>query len=241
VTLTEPLLSPDRRQRVETAFADLAATRPRWLAYWAAGVLADIAGTLPRYDPWTRLSGRLGRLTVGPEPPETDGACHAGGQPYGTWTDGADLVALVFERPEVDAAFAALADPLDTTAAGLLAFAGHGPSWRDVLPAVVEAWRVTTGDDLPDRATATRADPEASRVWLDQVTAAIRWLAWRRRAYGAGEADLWPHEACFRWASYAGETSAGRPLDENAIAVAVSDEAVLLAPQPGDEPPARPQ
>ena len=85
---------------------------------------------------WTRLSGRLGRLTVGPEPPETDGACHAGGQPYGTWSDGADLVALVFERPEVDAAFAALADPLDPTAAGLVAFAGNGPSWRDVLPAV---------------------------------------------------------------------------------------------------------
>jgi hypothetical protein len=156
VTLTEPLLSPDRRQRVETALADLAATRPRWLAYWAAGVLADIAGTLPRYDPWTRLSGRLGRITVGPEPPETDGACHAGGQPYGTWTDGADLVALVFERPEVDAAFAALADPLDTTAAGLVAFAGNGPSWRHVLPTVAEAWRVTTRVDLPDGDTATR-------------------------------------------------------------------------------------
>jgi hypothetical protein len=96
---------------------------------------------------------------------------------------------------------------------------------------------VTTGVDLPDSDTATRADPEASRAWLDQVTAAIRWLSWRRRAYGAGEADLWPHEACFRWSSYAGEAAAGRPLDENAIADAVSDEAVLLAPQPGDEPP----
>ncbi len=99
MTLTEPLLSPDRPQRVESAFADLAANQPRWLA----GVLADIAGTLPRDDPWTHLSGRIGRLTIGPEPPETDGACHAGGQSYGSCTDGADLVALVFERPEVDA------------------------------------------------------------------------------------------------------------------------------------------
>jgi hypothetical protein len=204
-------------------------------------VLADIAGTLPRYDPWTRLSGRLGRLTVGSEPPANDGACHAGGQPFGTWSDGADLVALLFERAEIDAAFAALADPLDPTAAGLVAFAGHGPSWSDVLPAVVEAWRLTTGDDLPDRDIATRADPEASRVWLDQVMAAIRWLAWRRRAYGAGEADLWPHEACVRWSSYAGEAAAGRPLDERAIAVAVSDEAVLLAREPGDEPPSKPE
>ncbi len=35
VTLAEPLLSPARRQQVETALADLAASRPRWLAYWA--------------------------------------------------------------------------------------------------------------------------------------------------------------------------------------------------------------
>lgn len=239
MTLTEPLLSPDRRQRVETAFADLAATRPLWLAYWASGVLADIAGTLPRYDPWTRLSGRLGRLTVGPEPPEAVGACHAGGQPYGTWSDGADLVALVFERPEVDAAFAALADPIDPTAAGLVAFAGNRPSWRDVMPAVAEAWRAATGVELPDTDTASMADPEASRVWLDQVTAAIRWLAWRRRTYGVGQVDLWPHEACVRWSSYAGEAAADRPLDEKAIAVAVADEAVLLAPEPPDGPPSK--
>jgi hypothetical protein len=239
VTLTEPLLSPDRRQRVETAFADLASSRPRWLVNWAAGVLADIAGTLPRYDPWTRLSGRLGRLTVGLEPPANDGACHAGGQPFGTWSDGADLVALVFERPEIDAAFAALADPLDPMASGLVAFAGHGPSWSDVLPAVVEAWRLTTGADLPDAHTATRADPEAVRAWLEQLTGAIRWLAWRRRAYGVGQVDLWPHEACVRWSSYASEAAADRPLDEEAISAAISDEAVLLAPEPADRPPSK--
>jgi hypothetical protein len=106
-----------------------------------------------------------------------------------------------------------------------------------VLPAVAEAWKLTARVDLPDGDIEARTDPEASRAWLEQVKAAIRWLAWRRRAYGAGEADLWPHEACLRWSSYAGEAAAGRPLDENAIAAAVSDEAVLLAPQPGDEPP----
>ncbi len=37
----------------------------------------------------------------------------------------------------------------------------------------------------------------------------------------------------YRWSSYAGEAAAGRPLDEKAIAVAISDEAVLLAPGPG--------
>ena len=203
-------------------------------------MLADIAGTLPRYDPWTSLSGRVGHLTVGPEPPETDGACHSGGQLFGTWPDGADLAALVFERPEVDATFAALADPLDPIAAGLIAFAGHGPSWREVLPAVAEAWRVITGVELPEADTAALVEARADRPWLDQVTATIRWLAWRRRAYGAGEADLWPHEACYRWASYAGEAAAGRPLDEQAIALAVSEEAVLLAAEPEDEPPFKP-
>ena len=204
-------------------------------------MLSDIAGTLPRYDVWTRLSGRVGRLTVGPEPPETDGAVHAGGQPYGSWSDGADLVALVFDRPEVDPAFAALADPLEPAAAGLIASAGNGSSWRDVLPAVAEAWRVTAGVELPETDTADQADPQAAWAWLDQVTAAIRWLAWRRHAYGAGEADLWPHEACYRWSSYAGEAAAGRPLDETAIAVAISDEAVLLAPEPEDEPRLTPE
>ena len=90
------------------------------------------------------------------------------------------------------------------------------------------------------RATAALVEARADRPWLDQVTATIRWLAWRRRAYGAGEADLWPHEACYRWASYAGEAAAGRPLDEQAIALAVSEEAVLLAAEPEDEPPFKP-
>lgn len=201
VNLVEPLIpEPDRAERAAALEAACRAS-PGWAALFFAGLVSDLAGTLPGSDPWRALSGRVGQVTVGAHPPRVDGAAHPDGRAFGTWQDGADLLEPVYADVELDPALSALSAGLSPGAAALLAAAGYG--W-DQAHRVAEA--------LGERVVTAGPD-------------AVRWALHRRRAYGV-LSDPWPIESAYRWSWRADQHVAGRTWDSGAVAMSLVEESV---------------
>lgn len=223
MTLVEPLMDPRRRQRLEEEFATVARYRPGWTAAFLGGVLADVAGTFPTYDPWRHLSARIGRLTVGANPPDELGARRPLGETFGVWAAADDHP--FGGRPEREPSLVAIADDLAPPAAALVAFA-HCP-WAEVQAAVAALWRELVGRPLPasvacvDDARPYHLEPAIAAAvgeWHAAGCAALRRVIFRRRTYWGGmDDDPLVLDACFRWTVFASDLAAGETLDDDVI------------------------
>ena len=190
VAQCEPLVPTLDRAVAEEAFVAEATTGPARVTWWFAGVIADHVLTLPPPDPWRHLSARVGSsLTRGrlPRPPATTGAVGVRG-PFGTVEDGQDLAHPSFAHAPTDVGLAAINSGLSRGGGALLAFAADG--WDATARAAQLLYaehRAQTGD----RSAA------AGRYFAD-LSGALRWAIWRRRAY-LGQGDDWTLASGFAW------------------------------------------
>lgn len=219
LTLNEPLLPLARRRYLEDDLLSVCTVAPMWTSVALGGVLADMVRSLPSDDPWRHLTGRVGTITVGDDPPTEDGARSADGSPFGTWRDGLDLLEEIYSHPSLDPALAAVATDLQPVAAGLIASGSYG--WR-ASSAMIQ-WLAD-----PTRSPVTDMGPSSNIVMLDTkrplsapggrrvydaVTAALRWVVWRRRCYMPGDLDTWPGESLYRWGWRADQIVTGGAWD----------------------------
>ncbi len=122
----DPLIAPAQRNAVDSSWRSQMVDAPSWCVVWFAGVIAEIAGTLPAIDPWRQ------------SPPRS-------------WDDAIDIADPGSEAPGLDPVYVALADPLDEKSSEMitLAFAG----W-ELLSEYIAALRETVGaDELFDLCT----------------------------------------------------------------------------------------
>ena len=173
----------------------ICAHHPRWAGNFFGGFIADIMMTLPIQDPWAHLSARVGSVTVGNRPPETEGAVHADGRPFGTWRDALDRLPLMFNDPEDDPQLVALTVDLLPPAAAILASGAYG--WQECIRMIEAVGRrqPPAGTEMPAQ---WRVRWSGGQLFTSCVEAS-RWAIHRRRSY-RGLEDLWPAEAAFRWA-----------------------------------------
>lgn len=118
-----------------------------------------------------------------------DGVATRDGQRSGTTADHADLVPQVMPDLSIDVALVAVADDLDPAVAVVVARA------FDSDDSAVAALRAASGG--------------APAGIVAAGTAAVQWLAFRRRCY-VGMTDLWVYDSCwwraeFEWKSLRGE------------------------------------
>jgi len=198
-TLVEPLLSARVRDALERDMASLVAVQPDWSAAFLAGLLTDIGGTLPCDDPWRRLSGRVGKLSVGDLPPSGTGARNPDGSRHGTWRDHEDLVPLVWHAPEHDPGLMAVAAGLSDASAALVAWSTQPQA------EAAQALRALRAELTPSRGGSPA---DAGQFW-DAAAAALRWVLFRRRSAGTAVDDSWPIESAYAWLERAGEVAHG--------------------------------
>ena len=205
VTLVEPLLASADRDRYLQGMREACAASPGWAAVFFGGLVADLVLTLPERDPWRALSARVGSTTVGPRPPDLDGAVTAAARPFGAWTDAEDLLTPVYERVELDPSLSGLTSGLAPHAAALLAGAGYG--WQ-------------AGRQI---ALAVAAGDLAGL--FDAGHAAASWALHRRRSYGVVD-DPWPVESAYRWSWRAEQEIAGKQWPLEPVQEAIDEERV---------------
>lgn len=200
--LYDPLLTPRDRAVREDAMLTVCFENPTWAAGFYGGVIADLARSLPDEDPWRHLSGRVGSMTVGQNPPERDGAVRPDGARFGDYVDATDITPLSFRTVEADPALAALAEPLAPQSAALVAFGELG--W-EIAGRAVKAVHETPhpvavpGSGIRVVSPTRYSTGVAGHHLRDTARDAVRWLVHRRRGY-VGAEDTWVMESVFRWA-----------------------------------------
>lgn len=233
-TLVEPLLALHRRIKLDAELAAVADNHPAWFASFAGGILSDLVSTLPDGDPWRKMSARLGDLTCGERPPDSDGARRPDGRMFGTLDDHLDIIGSVFPDPTMDAALVAVAEPIHPRSAALIGFASHG--WKTAQAAV--GMLVSMSEPEPTPAPTAHpsrlhlvspAEPQAPwpgtyQCWLD----AVRWTLHRRRSLGVSvDADPWPLESVYRWAWRADRIADGDAWPVDQVEVGILTHRVL--------------
>ena len=200
------------------------------LTYFA-GVLSDLAASLPAEDPWRSMSAiivtgrgrghRLVRHTSTDDasrfvPQDETGAWLASGQPLSSPVSMTDLLVPSSDDLDADPAFVMYAEGIDPLPAALTAFAFHSPGEvRAVLETVHEClvaephiWGMT--GRMTPLAEVTRA-----------AQAAMRWLAFRRSGYVGDEQDDCLYVAAYSWIGKAERVSAGAPIAQESMAPGV--------------------
>jgi hypothetical protein len=221
VAQCEPLMATLDRAVADEALLALCLREPEWATWWFAGVVADQMGTLPPGDPWLVLPARVtgaGMVRgVSVAVPTRTGARGVGGA-FGTIGDGLDLVGASFTEAPVDIGLAAISAGLSDGGAALLAFAADG--WAAAAAAARGLHRehlLLTGDKA-----------KSAGRYLEDLSGAFRWAAWRRQAY-VGRGDDWVLASGFAWLWRADELTAHGELpagEATEIDRALSAEAI---------------
>jgi hypothetical protein len=213
-------LGPGFHERAHDQMVTMSMTRPAGSAIVLGGLLYQLAATLPQDDAWRQLSARVGRLTRGPTPPESDGAINLQGLPFGTVNDGLDRITDAIDPPTNDPSLAPLWTPLSPTAAGLIGVAGG--DLAETIIAVREVYASNTApvaidDDFNDSHPATHFEDEARDIlrpgaWANRVAGhclfretsdAISWLLWRRSTYQGGLPSTYVVDSAMEWLTIA--------------------------------------
>lgn len=225
VTWTEPLIDDSSRLRTSREMGRFIERNSDWSCAFLAGVLTDLAHSLPADDPWRHMAAlidldqvatgraaedpnrRLARRSERAPLPALTGAVTVEGRPFGTRKDALDLLSPGVADASVDVGMAAVATNLSPLAAALVAFGAHDAR---TLQYVLNQ----TYHHLWMANFASLIDQSAGQALLDASGAAIRWLIHRRRAY-TGPEDPFPNMVGFNWISVADRVNAGTPiLDE---------------------------
>lgn len=103
LTFIDPLIGPGQLHSINAEWRAQMADHRSWVQVWFAGVISEVAGTLPAKDPWRR------------SPPRS-------------WTDAVDIADPGSDAPGLDPVYVALADPLDELSSDLISVAFSG--WR---------------------------------------------------------------------------------------------------------------
>lgn len=219
VTLSEPLISTRARETADKNMSAFIATNSHWASAWFAGVISDIAQTLPPDDPWRQLSAFIDLAMIstghtdsdpdskesftndrGAAAPTQTGATRPDGQPFGGVQDSTDLVMGELGPNELDLGLAAVADDLDPLTSAIIGFsASNTQALESVLSRIYHhLWL----------AGAFRDERHAGDVFLDVAGEALRRVIHRRRAY-TGTDDPFPAVAGFAWMARADRVVSG--------------------------------
>lgn len=199
VSLSSPLIQPELSSRIYVRARESMGRDPARARFWVSGLIADIITCLPTPDPWRALSARIPVdggadlvLLGAVPPPRSLGAACADGE-FGTWRCGTDLVAPAHANLFIDAGLIALAEPLTSESAAVLAMAGSN------YESGASALEVLAGDD--------------GQKVLDIAGPALRWAIWRRQVY-TGPEDSFAMTTAFMWLGHSRDLAAGQALDE---------------------------
>lgn len=221
ITLSEPLISTRQRTIADRQMARFISRNSRWATAWFAGVISDIAETLPPDDPWRRLSAyadfaliSLGESSADPdtwaeftnphgEPaPGVTGAVCPGGEAFGTVRDSTDLVMSELGPADLDIGLAAVSEDVDSLTAAIIGFsASNSQALESVLTRVYHhMWLAAF--------SGREGVGDAGETFLEIVGEALRRIIHRRRAYTGAE-DPFPTVAGFAWMARADRIVAG--------------------------------
>lgn len=223
VGLSEPLLAPEQRTRVETDMAAFVDRNSAWASAYLAGILNDLTHTLPPDDPWRNLSALIdlqqvstGRLTSRPELrlairsgqaplPAVTGAVRPDGAAFGTLLDSADLLEQELPDPTQDVGLAPLTPNLSPLSAALVGFAaGDAQTLHFVLSKVHH--------HLWEAHFSGLIDQSPGSALLGATSAALRWLTHRRCCYLS--TDSYVAMLGFAWIAKADRVTTGRSILE---------------------------
>lgn len=211
LTLSEPLLSTNRRIQADEEMAKFIGSNSQWACFWFAGFMCDVVSTLPPDDPWRLLSSRIDLSAISIGEPGTDadtvlswrnpqgaaapetgtGSVFPDGRRFGSERDSDDLVMPDLGEADVDMGLVALAEELDDLASGVAGFAtSNVEAFADALAKIYHhIW-------LADY-TGESAVPTGVR-FLNAVAPALRRFIHRRRIY-LGQDDPFVNIAGFAW------------------------------------------
>lgn len=219
VSWSEPLLDETARVKIATDMGHFIDRNSEWSVAFLAGVLTDLAQSLPTNDPWRHMAGlidlrqvatgipaedknmRLARRSERAPLPGLTGAITVEGRPFGTRRDAADLIAPGASDVSTDLSMAAVAVNLSPLAAALVAFASHDPKTVQVVlgQTLHHLWMANVGSVMPQT---------AGQAMFEAASSAIRWLIHRRRAY-TGIDDTFPNIVGLSWIAKADRVNAG--------------------------------
>lgn len=220
ITLSEPLISTRQRDVADKNMAKFITRNSHWATAWFAGVISDIAQTLPPTDPWRRLSAfvDLAKISTGhsdadPETkasftnergvpaPDVTGAIRPDGEPFGGVHDSTDLVMGELGPADLDLGLAAVSDDIDDLTSAIIGFsASNTQALESVLARVYHhLWLAEFSG---------REERNAGEAFLEVTGEALRRLIHRRRAY-TGNDDPFPTVAGFAWMARADRVVSG--------------------------------
>jgi hypothetical protein len=158
IGLVEPLIGPCDRTATVQAMHAQAGAHPVRASVLLAGVLCDLAASLPPSDPWQAVDPNR----------------------FGTWRDGTDLVDVDVATIREDIGLAALARDLEPDAVRLLA--GTSDGWSKLAP-VVAALPDPVGSST--RAIAWLAWRRRAYLGAGETYPVLAAFLWLRRAEAA--------------------------------------------------------
>lgn len=209
ITWSEPLLSTRARANADAAMAQFIQRNSRWSIAWFAGVISDVAATLPPEDPWRRLSARLEvgegePLTfthpLGAPAPETTGAVRPDGIAFSGLADSTDIVFSDLVEAPFDLGLAAVTEEIDPRTAAVIGFSAANVSMvHTALDRIYHDlwWSSFEGNRN-----------EVGPAFLEIAGDALRRLVHRRRTYTSQD-DPFANVAGFAWMARADRVVAG--------------------------------
>jgi hypothetical protein len=209
MTLSEPLLSTERRMTLDDDMAAFISSNHQWAVYWFTGSIGDIVSTLPVNDPWRHLSASidLTMISTGESSSDTEArmsfqnprgqpapvgtrAVFPDGRTFGSAADSSDLVLPDIGPPDSDIGLVALTEPLGDLSSALGGFAtadvelfcsALGQVWHHLWIAEYSGGTSSAGSEF-----------------LRAVAPVLRRFIHRRRLY-TGLDDPFPTLAAFSW------------------------------------------
>lgn len=227
VTLTEPLISTEQRAASEEAMARFIDRNSDWSCAYLAGLLTDLAATLPPDDPWRHLAGLIDleqiatgesygtpekRLAWSNDPiafPASTGAVTPSGRMFGTSQDSEDLITVDVPDASSFTRVAAVNTNLSPLAAAIIAFSTTDAStMQSVLMKVYTAL-------FEAKHSAHITTDAAGTSLLKTAGQSLRWLTHRRRAYTFDD-DGFVNMLAFAWIGKADRVQSGTPISQEA-------------------------
>ena len=208
VSLCEPLISTSERAQLDEQMSALSLDNAEWLNTWFAGTLCSTVLSLPREDPWRKLSAafypanetktHIFEFDSVPIPQVT--GARSKGKSFGTRRDHTDMIVPEFNDWLTDLQLAAVTKELDPWSSTLVGFAGGG---FDTTRSVMNEMHA----EIVDQRKA-QLNP-ATKDMFYVLSEALKYVIHRRRAY-VGSDDEFVWSKGFQWIARTDQIISGR-------------------------------